>query len=71
MHAVAEENSLDINNNMKKKNADDNCTSTYNHSYLYPETVSSRLWLRDNFRMAGLTFNKKMQGQLAARKFIL
>ena len=22
-----------------------------------------------NFRMAGLTFNKKMQGQLAARKY--
>ena len=43
MHAVAEENSLDITNNMKKKNADDNCTSTYNRSYLYPETVNCLL----------------------------
>ena len=29
------------------------------------------LWLMFNSRMAGLTFNKKMQGQLAARKFII
>ena len=35
MHAVAEENSLDINNNMKKKNADDNCTSTYTIVRIY------------------------------------
>lgn len=35
-------------------------------------SLNSVLELTDsNFRMAGLAFNKKMQGQLAARKFIL
>ena len=79
MHAVAEENSLYITNNIQRRMKKIQLYLYRNIVFIMsPDIVSplpslpdSDCWLRDNFRMAGLTFNKKMQGQLAARKFIL